>query len=170
MASPLLEYANSYLRVVSEGGVQRVNGRMTVTPGPVYIVKCYIKRIQYTGVTSGSRKLPLESQLEGRMLPGAAGDQFFYRGYALQRAAIDESLVNWLDDSDLAGVSFGNVTQQESFLLPGEEVDFRFGDDPVMKGTIERSSGQFGGEGIDQILYPALGGVEIQIKGANVQN
>lgn len=170
MASPLLEYANSYLRVQSEGGVSTVNGRLVVTPGPVYLVKCYIKRIQYSGVTSGSRKLPLESQLEGRMLPGAAGDQFFYRGYALQKAVIDEGVTDWLNDSDIALLSFSNVTQQESFILPGEEVNFRFGNDPILKGVIERSSGQFGGKGIDQILYPALGGVEIQIKGGEVQN
>lgn len=170
MASPLLEYANSFLRVVSEGGVTRVNGRLTATPGPIYVVKCYIKRIQYSGVTSGSRKLPLESQLEGRMLPGAAGDQFYYRGYALQKVAIDEDITDWLDDADLAILSFSDVTEQEEYLLPGEEVNFRFGNDPVLKGIIERSSGQFGGKGIDQILYPALGGVEIQIKGGEIQN
>lgn len=170
MASPLLEYANAYVRVASEGTVTRVNGRLTAAAGPVYLVKCYIKRVQYSGVTSGSRKLPLESQLEGRMLPGAAGDQFYYRGYALQKVTIDEDEVDWLNDGDIASLTFSDVTQQESFLLPGEEVNFRFGNDPVLKGVIERSSGQFGGKGIDQILYPALGGVELQIKGGEIQN
>lgn len=170
MASPLLEYANAYLKVVSEASVSRVSGRLTVVSGDTYLVKCYLKRIQYSGVTSGSRKVPLESQLEGRMMPGAAGDQFFYRGYALQKSVIDEGVTNWLDDADIGALTFTNITQQEQFLLPGEQVAFRFGNDPVLTGLIERSSGQFGGSGIDEILYPALGGVELQIKGGEIQN
>ena len=35
---------------------------------------------------------------------------------------------------------------------------------------IQRSSGQYGGQGIDQIIYKEIGGVEIQITGGEVQN
>ena len=45
----------------------------------------------------------------------------------------------------------------------------KLGNDPTMVATVERSSGVFGGLGVDEILYPSLGGVEIQIKGAEVQ-
>lgn len=166
MASPLLEYWNGRVKVTGQGTISIVDGRFVESAATTYVVKLYIKRIQYTGVTSGSKKLPLESQLEGRMLPGGKGDQYYYRGYALQKAELGAE--NWL--GDLSGLTFTNVTAQESFLLPGEEVDFKFGDDPVMKAKIERSSGQFGGVGIDEILYPALGGVEIQITGSELQN
>jgi hypothetical protein len=39
-----------------------------------------------------------------------------------------------------------------------------------MKANIERFSGVFGGTGIDQILYKELGGVQIQLTGAEVQD
>ena len=35
---------------------------------------------------------------------------------------------------------------------------------------IQRSSGVFGGQGIDQIIYGEMGGVEIQMTGAELQN
>ena len=167
MASPLLEFANGLIKTQTQGSVSMVNGRPTAAPGTTYVIRCYIKRIQYTGVTSGSRKLPLESQLEGRMLPGASGDQFYYRGYALQKLLLPVG-VDWL--GNLSAYTFNNITTQEAFLLPGKEVEFKFGNDPVMKATIQRSSGVFGGDGIDEILYPALGGVQIQLTGSEVQN
>lgn len=167
MASPLLEYANSLVRTSVQGAVTMVSGRPTAAAGSVYVIRCYIQRQQYSGVTSGSKKLPLESQLEGRMLPGVSGDQFYYRGYALEKAIVPSG-TNWL--GNISGLSFSQVTAQESFLLPGKEIDLKFGNDSVMKGVIQRSSGKFGGQGIDEILYPAIGGVEIQIIGSEVQN
>ena len=152
MPSPLLAYYNGRIKATTQGTVSIVNGRPVATGGTSYVVKCYIKRMQYTGVTSGSKPLPLESQLEGRMLPGASGDQFYYRGFALQKAALGGA--DWL--GDLSGLTFTDITAQESFLLPGNEVEFKFGNDPEMFATVQRSSGQFGGDGIDEILYPAL--------------
>ena len=164
MASPLLAYYNGRIKATTQGTVSIVNGRPVTSGGTEYVVKCYIKRMQYTGVTSGSKPLPLESQLEGRMLPGARGDQVYYRGFALQKAALGGT--NWL--GDLSGLTFTDITAQESFLLPGKEVEFKFGNDPDMFATVQRSSGQFGGDGIDEILYPALGGVEIQLTASEV--
>tara|TARA_Y100000004_G_scaffold48054_1_gene52915 strand:- start:2814 stop:3314 length:501 start_codon:yes stop_codon:yes gene_type:complete len=164
MASPLLAYYNGRIKATTQGTVSIVNGRPVASGGIVYVVKCYIKRMQYTGVTSGSKPLPLESQLEGRMLPGASGDQFYYRGFALQKAPLGNG--DWL--GDLSGLTFTDITAQESFLLPGIEVEFKFGNDPDMFATVQRSSGQFGGDGIDEILYPALGGVEIQLTASEV--
>ena len=164
MASPLLAYYNGRIKATTQGTVSIVNGRPVASGGTEYVVKCYIKRMQYTGVTSGSKPLPLESQLEGRMLPGASGDQFYYRGFALQKAPLGGD--DWL--GDLSGLTFTDITAQESFLLPGTEVEFKFGNDPDMFATVQRSSGQFGGDGIDEILYPALGGVEIQLTASEV--
>ena len=164
MASPLLAYYNGRIKATTQGTVSIANGRPVTSGGTSYVVKCYIKRMQYTGVTSGSKPLPLESQLEGRMLPGASGDQFYYRGFALQKAPLGNA--DWL--GNLSGLTFTDITAQESFLLPGNEVEFKFGNDPDMFATVQRSSGVFGGDGIDEILYPALGGVEIQLTASEV--
>jgi len=167
MASPLLPYANTRLRIGTTGAITVVNGRPTQAQGTIYLVRCYLKRAQYKGVSSGSRKVPLPAELGGLMLPGATGDQFYYRGYALQKATITSAFA-W-ETASLTTLSFTDVTAQEVFLLPGTEVSMKLGNDPTMVATIERSSGVFGGLGVDEILYPSLGGVEIQIKGAEVQ-
>ena len=167
MASPLLEYANTRLRVVSDNGVSFVNGRPVVTAGSIYLIRCYLKRAQYTGVTSGSKKIPLPSELGGLMLPGASGDQFYYRGYALQKAVIT-STVLW-ETVDLNTLTFTDITTQEKFLLPGTELQVKLGNEPVKFGTVERSSGEFGGTGIDTVLYEGIGGVQIQITAGDLQ-
>lgn len=167
MASPLLEYANALIKARTQGSVTIINGRPTNSATINYVIKAYIQRQQYSGVTSGSKRLPLESQLEGRMLPGASGDQFYYRGYVLQKAVLPDG-TNWL--GDISALSFSDITGQEGFLLPGKTVDLKFGNDPTLKANIQRSSGIYGGLGIDEIIYPAIGGVEIQLTAADLQN
>ena len=84
MASPLLEYANSRVRLRSAAVLTRdTDGRLEISDEVYYLIICYMKRAQYTGVTSGSRKIPLASELNGEMLPGASGDEFYYRGFGL---------------------------------------------------------------------------------------
>ena len=169
MASPLAPYINGRLLVPSQGVVSLVNGRWEEAAGDSYLVKLFIKRAQYSGVSSGSKRLPLESQLDGNMLPGGSGDQFYYRGYALEWTAVPES---WsLSDSDETGLVFAQVMTQYTWLATGTECSFRIGDDPIMNSAkIQRSSGVFGGEGIDTIVYKEIGGVEIQITGGELQN
>jgi hypothetical protein len=168
MASPLLPYANSRLLIEAEGTISVVNGRITASVANKVLVKCFLKRAQYSGVSSGSKKIPLESQLDGRMLPGASGDQFYYRGYALEYAAV---AAGWTLDSDESGVTWLPVTTQYQWMIPGTTVEVRFGDDPQMlHSTIERSSGIFGGQGIDEIIYQEIGGVQIQLTAGEVQN
>lgn len=168
MASPLLPYINSRILVISTGIPDVVGGRIVAADGQKYLIKAFMKRTQYSGVSSGSKKIPLESQLDGRMLPGASGDQFYYRGYALQYAAISDNF-DWLAGNE-SSLSFTNITSQFEWALPGREVDFRFGNDPVMKAQIERSSGIFGGQGIDKIIYKEIGGIELQLTGTELQN
>ena len=84
MTSPLQPYINGRLLVPFQGEVSIVDGRWTESAGDSYLVKLFIKRSQYSGVSSGSRPVPLASQLDGEMMPGASGDSFFYRGYALE--------------------------------------------------------------------------------------
>ena len=84
MASPLAPYINGRLLVPGQGAVTNVDGRWVEAAGDSYLVKVFIKRAQYSGVSSGSKPIPLASQLDGEMMPGASGDQFYYRGYALE--------------------------------------------------------------------------------------
>ena len=166
--SPLLPYANSRLLLVEEGPVTQVNGRWVTGTGQAYLVKCFIKRAQYSGVSSGSKKLPLASQLDGEMMPGASGDQFYYRGYALEFAQVAET---WdLENDDETGLTWNQVLTQYDWIRSGRKCQFRFGEDPIMPdSTIERSSGVFGGEGIDEIVYKEIGGMQIQITGGELQ-
>lgn len=169
MASPLAPYINSRLLVPSQGAVSLVDGRWVEAAGDSYLVKMFIKRAQYSGVSSGSKMIPIPSQLDGEMMPGASGDQFYYRGYALEWTTVPSS---WdLETSDETGLVFQQVTTQYSWLATGTECVFRFGQDPIMPAAkIQRSSGQYGGQGIDQIIYKELGGVELQLTGGELQN
>jgi len=169
MTSPLFPYINGRLLVPDQGTVTLVNGRWSVAPGDSYLVKIFTKRQQYSGVSSGSKKLPLESQLDGNMLPGGSGDQFYYRGYSLLWTKVPS---NWnLETSDETGLVFAEVTTQYTWLATGTECQFRFGDDPIMSAAvIQRSSGVFGGEGIDKIIYKNMGGVQLQLTGGELQD
>ena len=98
MASPLAPYINSRVLAVAEGAVSLVNGRYQAAQGDTYLIRCFMKRAQYTGVSSGSKKIPLESQLDGEMMPGASGDQFYYRGYALEYSIVSQTWNPEVDD------------------------------------------------------------------------
>lgn len=169
MASPLSPYINGRLLVPNQGAVSLVGGRWVEAAGDSYLVKLFVKRTQYSGVSSGSKKLPLASQLDGEMLPGVSGDQFYYRGYALEYTTVPST---WdLETSDETGLVFQQVLTQYSWLATNTTCHFRFGQDPIMPAAkIERSSGIFGGEGIDSIIYQQIGGVQIQITGGEVQD
>jgi hypothetical protein len=168
MASPLLDIANSYVLFTRPGTPSVTSGRIGSATSTKYLIKAYLKRAQYGGVSSGSKKIPLESQLEGRMLPGAAGDQFYYRGYGLQYATVASTFV--LGTTTVTGISWTTLDGQKTWMLPGSEVQVQFGNDPILTGKTERSSGVFGGLGIDEIIYSEIGGVELQITGNELQN
>ena len=112
MASPLAPYINSRLLVPFLGEVSLVNGRWSESAGDSYLVRMFIKRAQYSGVSSGSRNVPLASQLDGEMLPGASGDQFYYRGYALEWATVPshpQRAANWRDGHFSQAIHTRNV-------------------------------------------------------------
>jgi len=168
MASPLAPYINSRVLFPGVPTVTKVGGRFVETAGNKYLVKSFMKRAQYSGVSSGSKKVPLESQLDGQMMPGASGDQFYYRGYALEFVSVGN---DWdLETSDETGLVFAEVTGQFDWMKTGEEVQFRIGYDPIMISRVQRSSGVFGGEGIDVIVYNEIGGVQLQLTAGELQN
>lgn len=169
MASPLAPYINALVVFQGQGTVTISDGRLVAAAAPQYLVRAFLKRAQYSGVSSGSKKLPLESQLDGRMMPGASGDSFYYRGYALEFASEPAGTFD-INDPDISGYTFAQVTGQYLWMSAGQEVDLLFGNEKPMIGKIERSDGTYGGQGIDTILYQEIGGVEIQITGGELQN
>lgn len=168
MSSPLLPYVNSRVLVLGDATPTVEDGRIVATGGQKYLIKAFMKRIQYTGVSSGSKRIPLESQLDGQMLPGASGDQFYYRGYSLLYALVGSTFN--LETSSDAGFAFTQMKTQPEWLQPGKEVQFKFGQDQIMNAKIQRSSGVFGGLGIDEIIYSEIGGVELQLTGTEILN
>lgn len=166
--SPLAPYMNSRVLFPGVPTIANVNGRFQETITENYLVKAWMKRAQYSGVSSGSKKLPLESQLDGLMMPGASGDQFYYRGYSLEYAIapIDYDLLAPNED----GLEFLEVKEQYPWMKTGIEVPFQFGNDPLLISKVQRSSGIFGGVGIDQIIYKEIAGVQLQLTGGEVQN
>lgn len=165
MASPLLQFANARVKIPISSRTQNPDGRYIYTEEVSELIVCYLKRMQYSGVSSGSRKVPLPSELGGEMLPGAIGDEFFYRGYAIQHAIVQDSY-DWRKE-DISDLSFTDIDGSETFMAPQQRILFGFGNQPSMTGTIQRSTGVFGGAGIDEIIYPAIG-VQFQITGAEV--
>jgi hypothetical protein len=167
MASPLLPYANSAIVIASTGAVSNVDGRITAVAGSRYLIKAFLKREQSTGTESGGTKTPLRAQ-SGTVLPGASGEYFLYRGYALQYATIPSNFV--LGTTSEANLTYTDIQQQFTWMLPGQNGQLRFGDDRILNAQIQRSSGVFGGQGIDEIIYSEIGGVQIQVTGAELQN
>lgn len=166
--SPLAPYTNSRVLFPGISTVANVNGRFTETTTESYLVKAWMKRAQYSGVSSGSKKLPLESQLDGLMMPGASGDQFYYRGYALEYALVPTDYDLLVPDE--ANLVFLEVKDQYDWMKTGTEVPFQFGNDPLLISKVQRSSGIFGGVGIDEIIYKEIAGVQLQLTGGEVQN
>ena len=151
------------------GSVSVVNGRLVENAIDSYLVRLFIKRAQYSGVSSGSKPLPLSSQLDGQMMPGASGDQFYYRGYALDYTTVPADYD--FETNDETGFTWTQVTTQFEWLATGTKCRFKIGQDPIMPtARIQRSSGVFGGLGIDEIVYKEIGGVEIQLTGGELQN
>ena len=141
--SPLLPYQNGRLLVPSQGDVSLVNGRWVEAAGDSYLVRLFVKRAQYSGVSSGSKMIPIPSQLDGEMLPGASGDQFYYRGYALDYTTVPSDYD--FSAGDETGFTWTQVTTQFTWLATGTECQFRFGQDQIMPAArIQRSSGVFG--------------------------
>jgi len=168
MSSPLLPYANSYLLIKNEASVSLVDGRW-VTGGGVgeentsYLVRCFLKRSQNEGASTGSKLIPLPSELGGEMMPGAGGQGFLYRGYALEWILATE-------DVDPSTVQWQQATEQYDWMLPGIECQLRLGDDPLMMNArIQRSSGVFGGQGIDSVVYKEVGGVPLIVFGSQFE-
>lgn len=164
MASPLLPYTNAYVKVTQKGAVAQINGRFVAAAGTTVAVRCFLKRAQNMGSTTGGTKQPYSGQQASNLLPGASGEQFLYRGYALQMATV---AADWVPGD---AATWSDVTAALPGLRPGTDVLLFQGVSDPMKARVERNDGVFGGVGIDEILYAEIGGTPLMLTGAEVQN
>jgi hypothetical protein len=125
-----------------------------------YLVKCFLKRADSQGTESGAKQIP---STRGSTLPGVSGQVNLYRGYALQYTTWagpfggSESNIIWTD-----------ITGRLPWIFPGMKVTMRVGLDSVITGTIQQTSGVFGGLGIDEILYDQIQGIPMIISGGTL--
>lgn len=167
MTSPLLNYANAYL--VATGGmtISRTNGRITTSGGQRYLVHAFMKRQQAPTTETGSKKVP-KAQNDGTILPGAGGEYYIHRGYAIRYALIGGDFI--LGTSDTNGLTFIQFSDQPQWLLTGGNGEYKIGNDPVMYYTIDSSSGTYGGIGIDRMIYDEIGGIPLVLSIGETQS
>jgi hypothetical protein len=170
MSSPLAPYINGYLYIAKYGSPGISNGRITQEVTSGYLLKGYLKRQDAPTTETGSKKVP-KANNDGSILPGAAGEMFLYRGYILGVSIVSD-VFNFSASStnELSRLSYQKIDSRPSWVMPGMEGYFKFGDESNKYFKIERFSGAFGGSGIDEIIYYEIGGVPIVISGGEVQN
>ena len=164
MTSPFLPYVNSYLLLSSLGVPSVVNGRVTVSSGPKYLVECYLKRQDSTGTTTGGDKY-LEKQ------SGVSGSVFLYRGYALRYVQVS----NTYDiDSSIISSSYSWTTLSSdnlpNWFVSGATGRHRQGNEQSKHVIIESSAGEYGGTAIDSMIRLNVGGIPITISSGEVLN
>jgi hypothetical protein len=167
MASPLLPYINSRLLIESQGGITKIDGRIECTQCQKYLVKLFLKRMQGVTTDSGAKMIPTPAK-EGKEFPGAAGEAYTYRGFSLLYAEVPDTY-NLRTGTD-SGLRFQEIKTQPSWMLPGRTGHLKFGSDPILYVTVGRSSGLFGGNGIDDTIYKEIGGVMVALIGGELQN
>lgn len=155
MASPLLEFANAYLRFQLDGGVSVVDGYVTRTAGDAVIYQAFLKReLEYAfGVVQ-----QVTAQTTNP-LPGGDGQGIRYKGYVLRRGVVDPA-----DEfPDVLPSRFTDVRGSLTEVRQGSTGQVLIGDELVEFCTVEALAGKFGGTGIDKTIYKEIGGVPISI-------
>jgi hypothetical protein len=169
MTSPLLPYATAYLVITAQGVPAVVDGRITTQPGDRYAVHCYLKRQDSAGTSTGADYLPSQNA-PGDNLPGVSGDVYLYRGYALRYAELPAEFT----DGDAIPTSLTWTPLLSSsvpeWLTGGIQVQHRQGLEQYKTSMIERITGKYGGEGIDEIVSQSVGGIPITVRSGDLLN
>lgn len=164
MTSPLLPYANAYLVITEQGSPEVVDGRVTTGAGSTHLIQCYLKRQDSTGTTTGADYLPGQSS-SGSTFPGASGDVYLYRGYAL-RQAVAPSNYDAKTDALPSGLIWQTVSG--TLLRPGLDCIHLQGTESPKPCRIERSTGKYGGAQIDEIITEYVGGIQIIVRSGDL--
>ncbi len=167
MISPLLPFVNSQL-LVNEPGVPEISeGRVTATEGSLFLVECYLKRQDGTGTTTGADYLPQISSPQSKF-PGASGDVYLYRGYALRYVEVPEDFVVNSSVPPSSGWTTLLPESLPSWLAPGAVCTHVQGGETIKNSKVERSTGEYGGRGIDSIVGSSIVGVPIVVRSGDL--
>jgi hypothetical protein len=163
MTSPLLPYVNACLLITSEGIPEIVDGRIISESGSTYLVQCYMKRQDSQGVTTGA------SYEKANTMPGASGNAYLYRGYALRYA--ETANVYDLDNANF-NIAWTELksTAKPSWLVDGLRCKHKQGLEQIKYCIIERCSGAYGGNKIDALIGEEIGGIPITVRSGDVLN
>lgn len=164
MTSPLLPYANAYLVITQQGSPEVIDGRVVTTAGSAYIIECYLKRQDSTGTTTGADYLPTQTGAS-TVLPGASGEVYLYRGYALRQATAPTGYDPTADGIP-AGAVWGSISG--GLLAPGVDCWHIQGVEAPKRSRIERSTGKYGGVRIDEIITEYVGGTPIVVRSGDL--
>ena len=163
MTSPLGAYANAYLLITSEGVPTVIEGRVTASSGDTYLVECYLKRQESQGVNTGA------SYGKVNMMPGASGDAYLYRGYALRYAKVTTDYDLQALNTNVSWIELRSMTKP-SWLVDGSVCKHQQGLEQTKHCTIERCSGKYGGNQIDELISNEIGGIPIIVRSGDVIN
>lgn len=164
MSSPLLEQANAYIFLDSQDDVTLVNGRLTVTSGSRVVFQAFLKRESSDGGSSVATSVSQGAV----MLPGITGQGLRYAGYILRYGVLtgpvdpDELPADgdWVDIT--APLAVG--TTQEVAFQPGRRGQCLIGaSERLQSCVLELTTGKYGGEGIDELLYLEIGGIPVSL-------
>lgn len=163
MTSPLLTYANALLLITSEEAPEVINGRVVSDAGPKYVVQCYLKRQDSKGTTTGA------DYTGQSIMPGVSGDAYLYRGYALRYGEAPTDYVLQDGEPDIEWTAIVSTTKP-SWLVEGTKCNHLQGNEQVKHCVIERSSGVYGGNKIDELISNEIGGIPITVRSGDVIN
>lgn len=168
MNSPLLFIANSYLVVVSRGTPALDMGRVVQAAGTTYLVRSYLRRQESSGTTTGADYVPNRRD-PGRMLPGASGESYLYRGYALGWCAAPVGYTTGSEPADDSSLWQPLLPETKpSWLIEGIAVTHLQGTEEPKASTIERCTGRYGGLGIDETVGVEIDGIPLVIRSGDL--
>lgn len=169
MTSPLLDYANGYLLVDKQGTPEIVDGRVTFTASNTYLVQCYLKRQDSAGTSTGADYIPAINSTSNSV-PGASGQVYLYRGYALRYASVSPDYD--LEALNLNGINFieFNFPIMPAWLVAGVSGLHKQGDEKLAHCAMQSSSGKFGNAGIDKIINESISGIPVVVRSGQVLN
>ena len=162
MTSPLIDYANAYLLITSEGVPEVVDGRIISNEGVTYIIECYLTREQSTGTSTGG------NYIKNNLMPGGSGTSYLYRGYGL-RYAITTSGYD-LNNGISSGLAWTELKSniKPIWLVEGIRCKHKQGLEEIKYCKIEKVSGRYGGNKIDEIISNEIGGIPMIIRSGEV--
>jgi hypothetical protein len=164
MSSPLLEQANAYIFLDSQDDVTLVNGRLTVASASRVVFHAFLKR-ESSGAGSS---VAIATGEGGVTLPGITGQGFRYGGYVLRYAVMagpvdpDElpAAQDWVDIT--ASLAVGST--QDVAFQPGRRGQCLLGSSERLQPCVlESTTGDYGGTGVDELLYLEIGGIPVSV-------